>query len=171
MKALTLWRPWPWAIFHLPTGLGIEPKRIENRPWPPPPEVCLQRIALHSGKAFDYRGAEFIADILRQHNAPAEMVALVLDETKHLAGVIEGATTIRGSIRWWGLPELEVVGGQPPPGQRVWSFGPYCWLLEDVHRLARPVECRGMQKLWEVPQAVLQQIERQLLKFQVPEDQ
>lgn len=49
MRALTLWRPWTWAIYHA----GPRRKLIENRDWEPPRSVMGQIIALHAGKTFD----------------------------------------------------------------------------------------------------------------------
>lgn len=38
--ALTLWRPWAWAIIH-------GPKRVENRTWKPPASFIGKRIGIH----------------------------------------------------------------------------------------------------------------------------
>ncbi len=56
MKALTLHRPWPWAILY--AG-----KRIENRSWRPPAAVIGQRIVIHAGKVYDEAAEEFICRI------------------------------------------------------------------------------------------------------------
>ena len=53
MRALTLWRPWTWAVCH--AG-----KRIENRPWRPWLSVMGQEIALHAGKTYDRAGRAII---------------------------------------------------------------------------------------------------------------
>jgi hypothetical protein len=54
--ALTLHRPWPWAVLH--------GKDVENRPWQPPPEVVGRLIALHAGKRWDYDGVRVIHKLL-----------------------------------------------------------------------------------------------------------
>lgn len=59
MKALTLWRPWPYAIFHLPPHVA---KRVENRSWKPPVTLIGHRIAIHAGKTWDEAGAVVVPD-------------------------------------------------------------------------------------------------------------
>lgn len=53
-RAITLWRPWSWAVFH--AG-----KTHENRDWRPPQSLIGQRIWIHAGKTFDVEAAEDIA--------------------------------------------------------------------------------------------------------------
>ena len=54
------------------------------------------------------------------------------------------------------------------PGQLGWvathahAEGPWCWVLEDVRRLAEPVRCVGRQSLWVPPAEVVAAIEAQL---------
>lgn len=55
MKALTLIRPWSWAIV-------ASTKRIENRTWRPN-HILFQRIAIHAGMKFDENAAFEIARI------------------------------------------------------------------------------------------------------------
>lgn len=52
-RALTLWRPWPHAIF-------FGGKRIENRSWKPYKDVVGQFIALHAGSKYDEDGAAWM---------------------------------------------------------------------------------------------------------------
>ena len=54
-RALTLWQPWASAICS-------GPKRIENRPIPPPDRIIGQRIFIHAGKTWDHERA---ADLLK----------------------------------------------------------------------------------------------------------
>ena len=58
MKALTIWRPWTWAILHLPER---HRKGVENRTWAPPTTVLGERIAIHAGLHFDAEAIDFIA--------------------------------------------------------------------------------------------------------------
>jgi hypothetical protein len=170
LKALTLWRPWAWSILHLPSGLGVEPKRIENRPWGPPKWIIGQRIALHSGKTFDADGAQYIHNCLRAKGIDdleinGRRVAtqdVLFDSDQHPQGIV-GVATIQG----WFLGD----GNDPRPdnGQRIWAFGPWCWVLDDVRALKEPVTCRGMQKLWDVPEHVARAVEDRLGQPQVPE--
>jgi hypothetical protein len=40
----------------------------------------------------------------------------------------------------------------------------YGWVLADVKRLRKPVECKGALQLWNVPPNILRSIKRQLPK-------
>lgn len=59
MKFLSLSQPWLWSITDLEQAeidarkLDLEPKRIENRSWPPPAADVGTRIALHAAKSWD----------------------------------------------------------------------------------------------------------------------
>jgi hypothetical protein len=57
MRALTLHRPWAWAI-------AAGHKRVENRTWRPPSFILRQRIAIHAGKTFDEEGLDQICSLL-----------------------------------------------------------------------------------------------------------
>lgn len=40
----------------------------------------------------------------------------------------------------------------------------YGWVLADITRLLKPIECKGMLGLWEIPPNVLRSMKRQLPK-------
>lgn len=150
MRALTLWRPWPWAIFH---G-GVWAKRIENRPWKPWASIIGQRIGLHAGKKFDFDAVELIlAKTIRclegHEHDPLPVAA-------HDEGLI-GVVTVRGFVSdpW----DVAVEAGQ---GQERWFFGPYGWVLDDVVALGKPISIRGAQGLWELPAWAEQAVRAQL---------
>lgn len=150
MKALTLWRPWPWAIFW---G-GCRPKRIENRPWRPWPSIIGQTIALHAGKTFDKSAVDFIIDNTRLEGEPR-----VLAAEASLEGII-GLATVRGCV-----DNALDAAGEAGQGQESWFFGPFGWVLDDVRRLDKPVAIKGAQGLWDVPAWALKEInERTLIK-------
>ena len=130
MKSITLQRPWPFAITHLG-------KRIENRSWAPWPQLIGTRIAIHAGKALDASGAEWMQE---GGLAPAQWP----DEAK-----VQGA-----------IVATAVIAGVVQDSDDVWFFGPFDWLLQDVQVLATPVECRGMQGIWNVPPHVVDEMER-----------
>jgi hypothetical protein len=46
-------------------------------------------------------------------------------------------------------------------GQEKYISGPLCWLLGGVVKLKHPIPCSGKLGLWEVPPAILQDIEAQ----------
>lgn len=37
----------------------------------------------------------------------------------------------------------------------TWAFGPWCWVVDEVRLLDRPIPCRGMQGLWPVTDRAL----------------
>lgn len=146
MRALTLWRPWHFAILHLERA----PKRVENRPWKPWPSVIGKRIALHAGRHWD-NGVGFATDDPRCQ-----------DE-----GIV-GTAVVKG---WIHVRENDLL---VPPGvarsstltaaeageyaSDRWFFGPYGWVLDDVRALAEPISCAGALGLWRLPHPIESQL-------------
>jgi hypothetical protein len=131
VRALTLWRPWPWAIFHAKHN----PKRIENRPWKPWPSIIGKQIVLHAGKTFQ---KDAMADILEVTQT------LVLPASATDFGLIGVATV-------YGVASSEAECEQFMAGQGVWFSGPFAWLLGAVRPFPEPILCDGKQGLWELP--------------------
>lgn len=148
MRALTIHRPWTWAIFDLPEG---QAKRIENRRWRPPQEIIGAPLAIHAGKTFDDEGARWIA---------CDLGLSVPPRYAHPEGIV-GVVTVLDV-----LDESDLYTAQTMldryPGQERWFFGPFGWVLADVLRLAKPVPCRGMQGLWTLPDVVHREVARQV---------
>ncbi|HEX2677838.1 MAG TPA: hypothetical protein VHM19_14395 [Polyangiales bacterium] len=143
LLALTLHRPWPFAILHLPPALV---KRVENRPWKPWPSVIGKRIAIHAGKKLD-RGAETeILGFMDEHDINGG------DERLYSEGIV-GTAVVKG----WMEFESGDYGGELTERQMIdafnspWFFGPFGWVLEDVRALPEPIPCKGAQGLWRVP--------------------
>jgi hypothetical protein len=132
LKAITLIRPWAWAICH--AG-----KRVENRSWHPPLKVIGQRIAVHAGKKYDHRDAEWIQ---------ATFNVKVPAESLQPTGIV--ATAL--------LSEIVMDRDKPWTEHRRWYFGPYGWVLEDVRPLPEPIPCRGAQGLWDVPADIAERL-------------
>jgi hypothetical protein len=137
MKALTLHRPWAWAIAH-------GGKRIENRSWPFPRSLRGERIAIHAGKTWN-EGA--LASLLGMRLA----AAVPRTQDRHPVGIV--ATAVLHCV----LTPDEVRGAFVE--QAPWAIGPECWLLAKVHALPAPVPCAGAQGLWEVPAELLPHLE------------
>lgn len=138
MKALTLWRPWPWAIFHATTN----PKRIENRPWKPWPSIIGQQIVLHAGKTFDKGAVDDILELTRPEDEcdlrqvlPASATDLGLIGVAHVAGYCEDESQV---FAW-------------DPAQIDWWSGPFAWKLANVRAFKEPIACDGRQGLWDLP--------------------
>lgn len=136
MRALTLHRPWAWAVV-------FGGKRIENRPWKPPQKFIGERIVIHAGRVFDDEAAAMICELLGLDELPAP----ANDE-----GLI-GSARIAGFV---------TSPAQMPltPDQARWFSGPYGWQLEDVKPFRAPIPCRGFQRLWTVPAELQAAIER-----------
>lgn len=151
MLALTLWQPWAWAIMHLPADIA---KPVENRDWKPPTQVIGTRIALHGGKAWDGGALDSIERATRIRRNYLDAVTTL------------GATRrqgILGTVRLVGVVEerrgrLELVAGDWGDVSRErcapWFIGRYGWLFDERRVLEVPIPCRGLQKLWKVPDEV-----------------
>ena len=127
MKALTLWRPWTWAI----ASSSPHAKRIENRTWSPPRYILGDEIAIHAGKHYDDDAWESIADVMQEH-PPGPMLCPT--------GIVAVARVVgyctKANVR---------------DEHRAWFTGPKAWILRDVRTLCEPVPCSGAQGLWIVP--------------------
>lgn len=150
LRAITLWRPWPYAILHQPPDIA---KRVENRPWKPWASVIGKRVALHAGKKYD---------------AAAELAMVVLetrvdvgDQRRFDQGIV-GTALIKG----W-ICNAHDYGGNinaheaERAADSMWFFGPVGWVLDDVCALKTPIECSGAQGLWRLPDRVRHEIARQ----------
>ncbi len=153
MKALTLWRPWPYAIFHLPAGVA---KRVENRGWKPPANIIGQRIAIHAGKTWDEDGKDFIGEHLAYLGLLPELKKTPGHDARVKAEGIIGTAILCGVAKEFGFSAITLVAGRLPSGPflecvQEWWSGPYGWLLDDVRTLPEPIPCKGRQGLWNVP--------------------
>lgn len=131
MKALTLWRPWPYAIFH-PDLL----KDVENRDWHLWESVVGQRVAVHAGLRYDREAEAAIYEVFGHE----------VDTMSRLnaAGCIIGTVVFLQSIenspsRW------------ASPGKKHWP-------ITEARALPEPIPCRGAQGLWNVPPEIAERI-------------
>lgn len=134
MKALTLHRPWSWAVCH--AG-----KDVENRSWVPPLFLDGLDFAIHSARTYDVDGGVWISATfgLKVPLAPPESCVVAV---ARLGGVL--------------LPDA--AGPKSP-----WHVaGQHGWLLDDVRVLAEPVPCRGAQGLWTLPPDVEERVLAQI---------
>lgn len=140
MKALTLWRPWPVAIFYLRPELQ---KDVENRGWKPPEWIIGQRIAIHAGSKY-VDVFEHWLHIIKPN--PSEIFQL-LAEWKRLS-------EIRGIIG------TVLIAGYSRKLKSRWAEeGMFHWNLMDRRPLPEPIPCKGAQGLWNVPPEIEKQIE------------
>lgn len=132
MKALTICQPYPRLIM-------IREKPVENRTWS---TSYRGPLAIHAGKSRlylvddDEAAAEAAGDPL----VFGAVVALAnLADCVHVSQIHSGQLDQR-------FPQLR---------DRAHCYGPFCWVLTDVRRLATPLPWRGSQGLFEIPDDVL----------------
>lgn len=124
MKALTVCQPWAWLIIH-------GPKLIENRTWR---TNYRGPLAIHAGKS-----RRFLDDV------PADELRMI-DPSFAIDDLAFGA--VIGTVELVDcVPVAEVKGN-------CWAAGPRCWVLKDPRPLAEPIEVRGRQLLWNLPDEI-----------------
>jgi len=133
LRALTLWRPWPHAIFY-------GGKRIENRPWKPWKRIVGQYIALHAGLKYDSKGAAWMRE-MELYDPP--------EDEWCPRGCIVGVARVTGYIN-----DDEELYFNRSGDQSSWYMGPYGWVLKDVVAFQEPVKATGKMGLWLVDGAL-----------------
>jgi len=105
------------------------PKRVENRSW-----FSRYRgpLLIHAGKS------------------KAWMCTALADGTPVPEGLAFGALVGVATV----VDCVPVATAPPSP----FTFGPWCWLLDNVWALAEPVPYRGAQNLWNVPDDVVRSL-------------
>ena len=155
VKALTLWRPWPNAIFK-------HGKLVENRTWAPPDSLVGQWLAIHAGKAVDGEGIVRCMEILK-----GRAVAYAHD-AQDLCGpssVIVGVVRVRG---WVCRNQIRESAHDKLPHDLAraaldspWFCGPFGWVFDFPTRCPSPVPCTGHQGLWNLPAEVEREVRDQ----------
>lgn len=146
MRFLSFSQPWLWSITDLPEPFA---KRIENRKWTPPISEIGRRFALHAAESWDAKGTSYFVKL--GVNAPGRF-------DMYARGQIVGVATISRVVST-DATLLET--------QRRWFFGPYGWLLEDVHNLPSPIVMKGAQGFRWLPLAIEREINEQLATINV----
>lgn len=153
MKALTVQQPWAWAISE-------GGKRVENRRW-----------------ATDYRGALLIHASASRQRVPRD--GWEREEASHDwreqygsapppwetldYGCVVAVSTLAAC-----LTARQCRRGHPDhPWLRTHPHveGPWCLVLSDVLPLPRPVPCRGLLGLWDVPPDVVLAVQDQVARI------
>lgn len=154
MRALTLWRPYDFAILH--AG-----KDVENRGWKPPTTLPVgARLAIHAGARYDYDGTQ-------------NMIRLGLVNVAQLSGTEAHPSSIMGVATYLGWFQLARNGqvitngaiehadarARSPWFARGDAIG---WMLGDALALPQPIPCAGKQGLWTVPDFELAHMREQI---------
>lgn len=151
LPALTLWRPWPWAVFH-------GSKDIENRGWVPPASLLGRYMAIHAGKKFDRGAVGFVT-----RTAGIECPASEGDHPLGIIGIVRVVGWVRAagaSSMWRGARAAghrHVEHSQRSPWLAAGGVG---WVLEDPIALDEPIQCLGRQGLWQVNSDALDRMMR-----------
>ena len=143
MRGLTLHQPWAFLVAR-----GY--KLIENRSWKPPTWLMGQYFAIHAGKAWDQKSVDFI-----KNNFDGLM------PTKHYCTKFESGMLI-AIVQLTAVVESREEAERLSPGHGKWFFGPYGWVLEDATLLKPTIECRGYQKLWNLPEDIEEKVCQQI---------
>jgi hypothetical protein len=125
VKALTICQPYAELIAR-------SLKRVENRTWP---TRYRGRLAIHAGKSRDWLDED---DLKTYPNMVFGAVVAVAT----LADCVRSEDILNGKI-WLHLANHAHVEG------------PWCWVLEDVQPLEKPLTWRGAQGLWPISEAAL----------------
>lgn len=140
MKALTLKQPWLYTITDLD-------KWVENRTWPIPNKFLGEWVALHAGKTVDQREWAHAESIHGQPITKDVPIGAVV-------AVVTFTHTVTRSQQLTGI-------------KRKWFFGPYGWVIGRKFVLDYPIPCRGMLKLWQLPEEIKVEILRQMEDRQI----
>ncbi|QEG40407.1 ASCH domain-containing protein [Roseimaritima ulvae] len=142
MRAITIHRPWAWAIAE---GL----KTIENRPWH---SDYTGRLLIHAGKSkgSDVTAVEFMRSI-GIDGSPFEQIP---------GGAIVAVVDMVRCEAFCPAPSL--LDPSPVPIADPWAFGPYCFRLANVIKLPQPVPCKGQLGLWTPNAETVNAVSRQM---------
>jgi hypothetical protein len=150
--ALTLHRPWPYLIFHLPDS---EWKGLENRSWKPPFDVTGKYIAIHAGKTMSPNGFETAERVLDPRYAQEGVIGVVR---------VQGWVSIgRDGSAAWSRTVMVETAARAKHSKWLSSERPnVAWILNDRRALKAPIAVRGNRGLWPLPPAANEQIRAEL---------
>ncbi len=143
LYALTLHRPWCWAI-------ACAGKDVENRTWAPPAWLCAPRqlLAIHSGRQWDTAGEEAMRSLgfkpPRESDALPERIGwpagriVALVHVSHWTTQPHGIWKEAGKVGWV-LRNVLRIEGPTMPGQRgLWRVqAPFLPAIRAAYQEAR----------------------------------
>lgn len=142
---LSLSRPWPWAIFHLPPGKA---KRVENRDKRFASLIEAGIVALHAAESWDIDAPVFIE---RLGGLPVPAIE------QHPQGII-------GFVRFTRLVERDSFDGYALYRQHEWFAGPWGHVFDEAWPLPEPEPCRGKPAPFVLPPTVAEKVRAQLAR-------
>lgn len=140
MKALTISQPWANMI-------ADGEKFVENRCWP----VSYRGpIAIHAGFGTQYlTKRELQAYPTGAIIAVANLVACV--EYSRFVGMLAfrgEPINDRSSLRWKDVMDHR------------YTEGPYCWVLDSIRKLSKPIMVKGKQGLWNPSLEIVTELQK-----------
>ena len=160
MKALTLWPEWVWAVLHLG-------KRVENRGFQFPASLIRKTVALHAGKhvggrpgAVAYReGLECLVIMATRADWKVSgwtNTGVPVVEFSKDGVVVRTDTTpiVTSAVVGTFCMDYRVQHGDcGHPGWKVPDA--FWWPILNLEALPVPVDCKGAQGFWDLPEDVL----------------
>lgn len=141
MKALTICQPYAFLICLPETD--PRHKRVENREWP---TNCRGPLAIHAGKSREW--IQWDAEEVRE-----EMYDITLAQM-HFGAVVAIAQLVDCLL-------IDTIRHRYHDARHPWlrghihTSGTWCWVLQDVKPLSKPIPYRGAQGLFEISDEVL----------------
>ena len=135
MKAITICQPYPRLIL-------IGEKPVENRSWY---TAYRGPLLIHAGKSRQWLGAD---DEQQARNASDPL----------LFGAIVGYCSLAACVKVQDIEAGKHDHRFPQLIGRAHCYGPWCWVLENIHRLETPISCNGKQGLWNFPDSDLPEL-------------
>lgn len=149
MRALSLWRPWPWAFVHAN-------KRIENRDW----EIKFRGdVVFQAAKKFDAGAVPIIQRVVASRvqssamrpacsGVPSEHPAGVLAFVGEIVDCVPYVEAVMHANR--SIVDANIAWGT----QKPWIFGPWCAVVVNIRPLP-PIPWKGSQGWFDVPDAIV----------------
>jgi len=153
MKALSLWQPWATAV-------ALRSKRIETRHWS---TRYRGPLAIHAAKRLNRLE---LAEYQRTDHWCAALNDAFNGNIRHLREVLPFGAIV-ATCNLVDCRPSESFGDEIDRVQRAdiggWTerqmgnFGPerFGWVLDDIQPLATPISFKGLQGLFDVPDALL----------------
>lgn len=141
MRALTINQPYAHLVCYHEDDLPefTEQKHVENRTRR---THIRGQIAIHAGvsmKWFRFDDWTFVA------KKPSEVPEMAF-------GAIIGVADIVDCV------DAKTSVGQDMLIRYVHASGPFMYVLKNVHRLEKPIPCKGAQGFWTVPEEIERQV-------------
>jgi len=141
VKALTICQPYA----HLICLPEMEPihKRVENREWP---TKYRGPLLVHAGKSRDWLQLDDDPNVDAMYEIPvADMAFGAAVAICNLVDCLH-IRTINAGYHYVKYPWLR---------QHLHANGPWCFILQDVRPLPKPIAYRGAQGFWNFPDHLL----------------